>query len=89
MKIANKIMLMGAMLISLLAYNMNTYARNPINSNGDYGLSCTNTGYGASLGGNYIQQTMVVLVVESITTEYILDWIVLMQVPVELTVQPS
>ena len=53
MNILNKIMLLGVMAISFLAYNMKAYA-NPIASNGDYGLSCTNDAYGAQLGGIYI-----------------------------------
>ena len=54
MKILTKIMLLGMMSLSFLVFNMKTYA-NPTNSNGDYGLSCTNTAYGAQNGTAYIQ----------------------------------
>jgi len=53
MNILNKIMLLGVMLISLIAFNMKAYA-NPAGSSGDYALSCTNTAYGAQHGGRYI-----------------------------------
>ena len=53
MKILTKIMLLGVMLLSFVAYNMKAYA-NPTAANGDYGLSCTNVAYGAQHGGNYI-----------------------------------
>ena len=53
MKILTKIMLLVVMLISFLGFNMKTYA-NPDAANGDYGLSCTNTAYGAQHGGQYI-----------------------------------
>ena len=53
MKILTKIMLLGLMLLSFVAYNMKAYA-NPTAANGDYGLSCTNVAYGAQHGGNYI-----------------------------------
>ncbi len=53
MKIITKIMLLVVMLISFLGFNMKTYA-NPDAANGDYGLSCTNTAYGAQHGGQYI-----------------------------------
>ena len=53
MKILTKIMLLGVMLLSFVAYNMKAYA-NSTAANGDYGLSCTNTAYGAQHGGTYI-----------------------------------
>jgi hypothetical protein len=53
MNIFNKIMLLGVMVVSFLAYNMKAYA-NPQAVNGDYGLSCTNDAYGAQQGGIYI-----------------------------------
>ena len=54
MKILTKIMLMGMMLLSFLVFNMKAYA-NPVAKNGDYGLSCTNTAYGAQNGAAYIK----------------------------------
>lgn len=53
MNILNKIMLLGVMILSFLAFNMKAYA-NPVAKNGDYGLSCTNDAYGAQLGTGYI-----------------------------------
>jgi len=53
MNILNKIMLLGVMTISLIAFNMKSYA-NPASANGDYALSCTNDAYGAQLGTAYI-----------------------------------
>lgn len=46
-------MLLVVMLVSFIGFNMKTYA-NPSAANGDYGLSCTNTAYGAQHGGRYI-----------------------------------
>ena len=54
MNILNKIMLLGVMTVSLIAFNMKVYA-NPSAANGDYGLSCTNDAYGAHLGTEYIE----------------------------------
>ena len=54
MKILTKIMLLVVMLVSFIGFNMKTYA-NPSAANGDYGLSCTNTAYGAQNGTAYIQ----------------------------------
>ena len=54
MKILTKIMLLVVMFISFLVFNMKTYA-NPSAANGDYGLSCTNTAYGAQNGAAYIK----------------------------------
>ena len=54
MKILTKIMLMGMMLLSFLVFNMKAFA-NPSAKNGDYGLSCTNTAYGAQNGAAYIK----------------------------------
>ena len=54
MNIINKIMLLGVMFLSFLAFNMKAYA-NPNAANGDYGLSCTNDAYGAQLGSFYIE----------------------------------
>ncbi len=54
MKILTRIMLLVVMLISFLGFNMKTYA-NPSAANGDYGLSCTNTAYGAQNGAAYIK----------------------------------
>jgi len=54
MKILTKIMLLGVMLISFLVFNMKAYA-NPAAANGDYGLSCTNSAYGAQNGAAYIK----------------------------------
>jgi len=58
MNILNKIMLLGLMLLSFLAFNMKAYADNlnPVATNGDYGLSCTNEAYGAQLGNTYISR---------------------------------
>jgi len=58
MNIINKIMLLGLMLLSFLAFNMKAYADNlnPVAANGDYGLSCTNEAYGAQLGNTYISR---------------------------------
>ena len=56
MNILNKIMLLGVMVLSFLAFNMKAYAANPVAANGDYGLSCTNDAYGAQLGNTYISQ---------------------------------
>ncbi|OUU27990.1 MAG: hypothetical protein CBB97_05250 [Candidatus Endolissoclinum sp. TMED37] len=53
MRILTKIMLLGVMLGSFLVLSMKSYA-NPAADNGDYGLSCTNTAYGAQHGGRYI-----------------------------------
>lgn len=54
MNIINKIMLLGVMFLSFLAFNMKAYA-NPVAANGDYGLSCTNDAYGTQLGSIYIE----------------------------------
>jgi len=55
MNILNKIMLLGMMFLSFLAFNMKAYAvSNPVAANGDYGLSCTNDAYGTQLGNAYI-----------------------------------
>ena len=48
MKILTKIMLLGMMSLSFSIQHENL--PNPTNSNGDYGLSCTNTAYGAQNG---------------------------------------
>ena len=73
MKILTKIMLLGMMSLSFLVFNMKTYA-NPTNSNGDYGLSCTNTAYGAQNGTAYIQAgNSTEMLAELFTTVFIQD----------------
>jgi len=69
MNILNKIMLLGVMVVSFLAYNMKSYA-NPLAANGDYGLSCTNTAYGAQHGGRYIDAGNEAVGDSSATTAY-------------------
>ena len=69
MNILNKIMLLGVMIVSFLAYNMKSYA-NPLAANGDYGLSCTNTAYGAQHGGRYIDAGNEAVGDSSATTAY-------------------
>ena len=69
MRILTKIMLLGVMLGSFLVLSMKSYA-NPSAANGDYGLSCTNTAYGAQHGGRYIAAGNEAVGDSSATTAY-------------------
>jgi hypothetical protein len=69
MRILTKIMLLGMMITSFLVLSMKSYA-NPLAVNGDYGLSCTNTAYGAQHGGRYIDAGNEAVGDSSATTAY-------------------
>ncbi len=52
MRLINKIIMLGLMAISILAFNSRAYS-----AAGDYGISCTNDAYGVNLGSVYYQAT--------------------------------
>jgi hypothetical protein len=69
MNFLNKLIMLGVMIVSLLVLNMKAYA-NPLAANGDYGLSCTNTAYGAQNGTAYISAGNEAVGDSSATTAY-------------------
>ena len=58
MRLINKVLMLGVMVLSFVALNIKANA-NPLSANGDYGLSCTNSVYGANQGSSYLEESAV------------------------------